>query len=146
MKNKHSHKHIMNVPKRSGSSLLTVPVIALVTLGVGVAALSFSTRVVSGAASVSPEVRFADASRKGLAIVPASGQSCAGYLPTTADAGGYVLSAGATQEQITKNGYNFCVTNSGGSWYFVPAATANELSSFVNAIPNLNGVSQQAAP
>ena len=44
---------------------------------------------------------------------------------------------------INSNGYNFCITNSGGNDYFVPARTAGELGSFYDAWHRLSGLTVQ---
>jgi hypothetical protein len=51
--------------------------------------------------------------------------------PTAINNGlGYQVSSGVYQSQIDNYGYTFCITNSGGPSYFVPAGSASEMGSF----------------
>ncbi len=99
----------------------------------------------------SVEVSFTDSSKSGMQIVPAS---CASAPPAdTGDANGtgykipsgtsnakIVDPEGATGTMVSVVEY-FCVTNSGGPTYFLPAHTNTEIKFFLNAVPGLSGVS-----
>ncbi|KKW25015.1 MAG: hypothetical protein UY70_C0031G0003 [Candidatus Kaiserbacteria bacterium GW2011_GWB1_52_6] len=98
--------------------------------------------------SLSPEVKFADASPAGLSIVPASCPSdphytnecsCPTSIETPWQSSGLLLYSAATR-YITQQANSICVTNNSGSHYFIPANTTGELQSFYNAAPGL-GVS-----
>jgi hypothetical protein len=92
----------------------------------------------------SVEVSFTDDSKGGMEIVPAS---CASSPPGAPNNGAaYQLNNGVSNAEVNTQGYNFCVTNSGGPSYFVPASSGNEVGSFYNAVNDgsLPGVSQSA--
>jgi hypothetical protein len=83
----------------------------------------------------SPELGFSDPSKdSGLQIVPAS---CASGVnaPTSPDGNGYIIYSGASDQWVYKNGYDYCVTNSSGNTYFLPALTASEMSYFFTYLP-----------
>ena len=121
---------------------LLISVLVLVVVGVGM--LSFVLHESNGSAS--PEVKFTDASKSGLAIVPASGASfpyCYYSLGTSGDGGGFNLLANISNYYVSAAGLTFCVSNSSGNEYFIPARTTAELQSFINAVSQLSGVSEQ---
>lgn len=105
---------------------------------------------------VSPEVGFTDPSPSGLAILPASGASnpCPEVLNYYDNSGngfygsGYKLPNQVSQALVSNvynaNGQNssagsgsqtvqFCVSNGGQYYYFVPASTTIEIGDFYNA-------------
>jgi hypothetical protein len=133
---------------RAQLALLLIATVVLLTL-------SFLPN--SRTAISSSETKFSELSAHGLNIVPASCASSASYyhtaLSVTADGGGYVSPSDGGEDGAynaalysagtscgigcvtgASSGY-FCVINSTGSTYFIPARTANELNTALNALP-----------
>lgn len=92
----------------------------------------------------SHEVRFTDASKSGLHIMPASCSSSPNYYHTfltlTDDDKGLISATGETEYGATMQGIHVCVTNSSGASYFIPANTAAEVNSFKNRSTSIPGV------
>jgi hypothetical protein len=84
--------------------------------------------------------------------IPAQSISCpvtvSDPCPTEADSSGdalgYQLSSNGATRKINRHDLNFCVTNSSGKSYFIPAKTPTELHSFYNKIPQIQGVSEDS--
>lgn len=69
---------------------------------------------------------------------------CSTPLNATSDSRGLTLLSSTVNRWLNSLGSSFCISNSSGNSYFIPANTSPELQSFVNAIPGLPGVSQTA--
>ncbi len=100
----------------------------------------------------SSELAFADGSKKGFGILPASCPSdphlsgnctcntSVTALSLNADNESYRLNALQVKRRISRFNAYFCVENSTGSAYYIPAKTQAELDAFRAAAPNINGV------
>ena len=140
-KNSSSHMHRQ---KLNDARLSTVPILALLTL---IAFVTFLLVQYPSTGSLNPtEAKFTDASKSGLAIVPASGASnpcpnAIGYAINNTS--GYFLQTQLYTAWIYKVGLEFCVNNNDLSQnYFIPASSTAELQSFykagvANQIPNV---------
>jgi hypothetical protein len=88
----------------------------------------------------SVEVSFTDTSAGGMEIVPAS---CASAPPPgSGDGHGYQVPTVSGAEIYNQYSY-FCITNTSGNTYFVPANTAAEINSFLSVEGGLPGLSVQ---
>lgn len=145
--------------------------IELAVVGVLVCAIIFLA-LLQRAGRVSPEVGFTDTTPSGLKILPASGSSCANVcvsynnrsgqcmsyqntcgsctvqVPYGKDQNGnymsnaYDLFSNASNENIQAYTLHFCVNNTSGYQYFVPANSQTELQDFYSAgaagLPGVN--------
>jgi hypothetical protein len=73
-------------------------------------------------------------------VPPPTTTGCSPPPPSTGDGNWYVLAAPTGNAQVNRNGYEFCVNNSGGFNYFLPAKTGTEIGAFLNAVSHLSGV------
>ena len=125
---------------RSGKRIKVEAKYALIAAVVGVFIVAYA--LLPAAKSVkSVEVSFTDASKSGLEIMPASCAS--GVPPYSGDNKGYVISPGASNNEINSNGDYFCVSNTSGNTYYIPANTKAEIDAFLNKAASLPGVSVQ---
>lgn len=87
------------------------------------------------------EAQFTDPSPAGMKIVPASCASSPNYyhgsLNATTDNLGYILTPGVSEfgGYARDTSAYFCVSNSSGNTYFIPAKTQSEVNSFKVAPP-----------
>lgn len=75
---------------------------------------------------------------------PITVYKCVPLAPSSEDGLGHKILSGLVDNRVDRSGYRFCVSNSGGTSYFLPAKTSNEIQSFLNAVYRLSGVSTES--